>query len=144
MAPDPASSVSSHKAETLSAETLSILRTISSPPVIAPIPSSHPSTATALLPAPPTLAIDADSIPEEPDAEESAAKPGSKLEQWWVKHRKGVVSGVQTVLNVASTVLEDIPAGGSIAAKILDSASKGLEHVQVICSPVETTVGTVG
>jgi hypothetical protein len=36
------------------------------------------------------------------------------------------------VLDVASKVLEDIPAGGSTAAMLLDFASKGLEGVQVI------------
>jgi hypothetical protein len=132
MAADPAPSVSSHSAETLSAEAVSIPITISSPPAIAPIQSSHPSSVTALLPAPPAPDNDADSIPDEPDAEESAAKPASKLEQWWVKHRKGVVSGVKTVLDVASKVLEDMPAGGSTAAMVLDFTSKGLEGVQVI------------
>jgi hypothetical protein len=84
------------------------------------------------MPATPALDSDADYIPNEPAVEQSAAKPASKLEQWWLEHRKDVVSGVMTILEVASTVLEDIPAGGSIAAKILDSASKGLERVQVI------------
>jgi hypothetical protein len=79
----------------------------------------------------PVLDGDADSIPDDPDAEQSAAKPASKLEQWWLDHRKGVVSGVKNVLDVASKLLEDIPAGGSTAAMVLDFASKGLESVQV-------------
>jgi hypothetical protein len=127
-----APSVSFHSADTLSAETLLIPITISSPPATAPIPSPHTSIDTALLPATPALANSADSIPDEPVAEQSAAKPLSKLEQWWMDHRKGVVSGVKTVLEVASKVLEDIPAGGSTAAKVLDFAAKGLERVQVM------------
>jgi hypothetical protein len=125
----PSGSVSSHSAKPVAAETFS---TISSPPATAPIPSSHLSTDIALLPVTPALDNIAESIPDVPDAEQSGAKPVSKLEQWWLDHRKGVVSGVKTVLEVASKLLEDIPAGGSTAAMVLDFASKGLERVQVI------------
>jgi hypothetical protein len=138
---ESAPSVSFHSANTLSAEALSIPTTIFSPPAIDSVPSARLSPDIALVPATPALDYDADSIPDEPDAEENAAKPASKLEQWWVEHRKGVVYGVKTVLDVASKVLEDIPAGGSTAAMVLDFASKGLERVQVICSRVVTTVG---
>jgi hypothetical protein len=83
------------------------------------------------MPAAPALDDGADSASDEPVAEQSTAKPASKLDQWWLDHRKGVVSGMKTVLKLASKVLEDVPAGGAIAAKVLDFASKGLEQVQV-------------
>jgi hypothetical protein len=94
------------------------------------------------VPATPALHIDAESIADEPDAEQRAAKLLSKLEQWWLEHRKGVVSGVKTVLEVASKVLEDIPAGGSTAAMVLDFASKSLERVQVRLArpPIATAI----
>jgi hypothetical protein len=84
------------------------------------------------VPATPALNNDAAFVVDEPDAEHIAPKPASTLKEWWVTNRKGVVSGVRTVLDVASKVLDGIPAGGSTAATVLDFASKGLERVQVI------------
>jgi hypothetical protein len=69
---------------------------------------------------------------EEPVAEQGTAKPASKLEQWWLDHRKGVVSGIKTVLEVASKVLEDVPAGGAIVAKVLDFGVEALEKFLVM------------
>jgi hypothetical protein len=80
---------------------------------------------------PATPALD-DGVPNEPAAEQSAAKPPSKLGQWWLDHRKGVVSGTKTLLEVASKVLDDVPAGGSIAAKALELGASALERVQVM------------
>jgi hypothetical protein len=73
-----------------------------------------------------------DDVPDESVVEQSAAKSPSKLEQWWICNRKGVVSVVKTVLGVASKVLGDIPTVGSPAGMILDSIAKALENVEVI------------
>jgi hypothetical protein len=124
-----APSVSFHPAETLSAETLSMPNNISSPLTNAPIPSPLSPPDTTLPSATPAFNDDA---PSEPAAEQSAAKPASKLEQWWLRHRKDIVSGVQTVLEVASKALDDIPVGGSIAAKALELSASALERVQVM------------
>jgi hypothetical protein len=116
-------------AETLSAETLSIPLIISSPPAIASNSSPLSSPDTNLSHATPALD---NGVSSKPAAEQSAAKPASKLEQWWLAHRKDIVSGVQTVLEVASKALDDIPAGGSIAAKALELGASALERVQVM------------
>jgi hypothetical protein len=130
---DPAPSISSHSAETISAETLSIpITRTSSALAYASVPSPRSPPDIALVPATPALHSDAESIPDEPDAERSAAKPASTLMEWWGNNRKGVVSGVKKVLEVASKVVEDIPAGGSTAAMVLDYAANALEHVQVM------------
>jgi hypothetical protein len=126
---DSAPSVSFHSANPLAAETLPIPVMISSSSAIAPVPSPLSSPDTTLPHATPALD---DDVPSEPTAEQSAAKPASKLEQWWLRHRKDIVSGVQTVLEVASKALDDIPAGGSIAAKALELGGSALERVQVI------------
>jgi hypothetical protein len=130
---DSAPSVSLHStetlsAETLSAETLSIPLIISSPLAIASN-SSLSSPDTNLPHATPALD---DGVSSELAAEQSAAKPPSKLEQWWLDHRKGIVSGAKTLLEVASKVLDDVPAGGSIAAKALELGASALERVQVM------------
>jgi hypothetical protein len=129
---EPAPSVSSHSAETLSAETLSIPITISPPPAIASVSSPRLSPVTALVRATPALGDGADPVPDEPVAKKSAVKLTAKLERWWLDHREDVVSGVKTVLEVASKVLEDVPAGGAIAAKVLDFGVEALENVQVM------------
>jgi hypothetical protein len=129
---DSAPSVSLHSANTLATETLPIPISISSPPAIAPIFAPRSSPDTALVPA--TLALDNGAHPasDEPVAEQNTAKPALKIDQWWLDHRKGVVSGVSTVLKLTSKVLEDIPAGGATAAKVLDLGVKALENVQVM------------
>jgi hypothetical protein len=129
---DSVPSVSLHSANILAAETLPIPITISSPPAIAPILSPRLSPETALVPAPPALDDEADPAPYEPVVEHSAARPASKLEQWWLAHRKDIVSGVQTVLELTSKALDDIPVGGSIAAKALELGASTLERVQVM------------
>jgi hypothetical protein len=134
---DSVPSVSFHSAEPLSAETLSIPIKISSPPAIASIPSPRSSPDTALVTAAPALDEGAHPALNMPVAEQSTAKPASKIDQWWLDHRKGVVSGVKTVLMLASKVLEDVPAGGATAAKILDFGVKALENVQVILARQE-------
>jgi hypothetical protein len=102
---------------------------IASPLTNAPISSSLSPPDTALVPATPALD---DGVSSEPAAEQSAAKPASKLEQWWLAHRKDIVSGVQTVFKVASKALDDIPVGGSIAAKAFELGASALERVQVM------------
>jgi hypothetical protein len=129
---DPAPSVSSHSAETLSAETLSIPITISSAPAIASVPSPRLSPVTVPVPATPAFGDGADPVPDKLVAKKSAVKLTAKLERWWSDHREDVVSGVKTVLEVASKVLEDVPAGGAIAAKVLDFGLEALENVQVM------------
>jgi hypothetical protein len=129
---DSAPTASLHSANTLATETLPIPITSSSPPAIAPIVAPRSSPGTTLVSAAPALNNGADPAPDEPVAEQSTAKPASKIDQWWLDHRKGVVSGVKTVLKLASKVLEDIPAGGAIAAKVLDFGVKALENVQVM------------
>jgi hypothetical protein len=129
---DSAPSVSPHEVNTLTAETLPISITISSPPAFAPIVSRPPSPDTALVPATPNLDDGADPAPEWLVAEQNTAKPASKIDQWWLANRKGVISGVKTVLKLASKVLEDVPAGGAIAANVLDSGVEALENVQVM------------
>jgi hypothetical protein len=124
--------VSFHSAEPLSAETLSIPITTSSPPAIASIPSPRLSPDTALVTAAPALEEGAHPALDQPVAEQTTAKPASKIDQWWLDHRKGVVSGVKTMLKLASKLLEDVPAGGATAAKILDFGVKALENVQVM------------
>jgi hypothetical protein len=84
------------------------------------------------VPATPDLDDGADPALDEPVAEQNTAKPASKIDQWWLANRKSVVSGVKTVLEVASKVLEDVPAGGAIAAKVLDFGVEALENVQVM------------
>jgi hypothetical protein len=84
------------------------------------------------VPATPALDDGAHPASDESVAEQGTAKPASKLEQWWLKHRKGVISGVKTVLEVVSKVLEDIPAGGAIAAKVLDFGVEALEKFLVM------------
>jgi hypothetical protein len=130
--PDSTPSISFHSANTLTAETLPIPITISSPPAFAPIVSPPSSPDTALVPATPDLDNGADPALDEPVAEQNPAKPASKIDQWWLANRKGVVSSVKTVLKLASKVLEDVPAGGAIAAKVLDSGVEALENVQVM------------
>jgi hypothetical protein len=105
--------------------------TIASPSAISPLPSLRSSALETLPPAITSSDDGANLGPNEPIADQSA-KPASKLEQWWLDHRKGIVSGVKTVLKVASKVLDDIPAGGSTAAKVLEYGVEALERVQVM------------
>jgi hypothetical protein len=97
-----------------------------------PSPSPCSSPDTAFPRATHTFEDGVDLVLHVPGPEQSVAKPASKLEQWWLDHRKGVTSAVKTVLEVASKVLDDIPAGGSTAAMVLDLGAKALEHVQVM------------
>jgi hypothetical protein len=124
-----APSVSYHPVEALSPETLSMPNNIASPLINAPIPSPLSPSDTTLPSATPAFNDDALS---EPIAEQSAAKTSSKLKQWWLAHRKDIVSDVQTVLELTSKALDDIPAGGSIAAKALELGASALERVQVM------------
>jgi hypothetical protein len=97
-----------------------------------PSPSPCSSPEIAFPRATHTFEDGVDLVLHVPGPEQSVAKPASKLEQWWLDHRKGVTSAVKTVLEVASKMLDDIPAGGSTAAMVLDLGAKALEHVQVM------------
>jgi hypothetical protein len=140
--PDPVSSLtiplgstpsnSLHSAETISAETISIPITIASPPATVPIPLPCAAANIVLPPATPALDDVADPAPDEPVGKKSAAKLTKKLEHWWSDHRQGVVSGAKTLLEVASKALDDIPVGGSVAAKMLELGASALERVQVM------------
>jgi hypothetical protein len=128
---DSAPPVLSHSADTLEAETISIPNTIASPPAIAPVPSPPSPVHATIPPVMPALDDAADPAPDEPAGKKSGKKLTERLEKWWSDHREDVVSGAQTLLELASDALDAIPVGGPAAAKVLEYGAKTLERVQV-------------